>query len=226
MKAYILKIDTLISDEYAKACAASCDAVELDWEYFQGYQDMTGRAAWLETGIKMDFTSRHGKDPSKPTEKAECCSAGHAAIWKKIAEGDDDVAIVLEHDAIMLHPVTVDVPDGNIVVLGYKITDPALYDHKLAGPPTELILVNGHEGAHAYALTRQTAKILIDEIEAKGLLGCIDNAYFIPKQRKTKTPLLIASPTPAIGWIRESTIWNKPAVRNTPFIESFQKYYK
>lgn len=224
MKAYILKIDDLISEEYAKVCADSCDAVGQSWEYFQGFQNMTGKQAWLRTGIKMKFSEDPRKAQINSGEKAECCSAGHAAIWKRIVEGDDEVGIVLEHDSMMLHPVTVDIPDNKIVILGYKVTQPELYNSVAAGPPKELIDVIGHEGAHAYAITKQTAKTLIAEIEERGLLGCVDNAYFIPKQRKTKTPLVIASPTPAIGWIRQSTIWGTAAVRNTPFIRSFQNH--
>jgi len=34
------------------------------------------------------------------------------------------------------------------------------------------------------------------------------------------------SPTPAIGYLRESTIWNKSAHVNYQFIPSFAKYYK
>ena len=33
-KAYILKIDSPISNEYAKVCADSCDNVGLPWTYF------------------------------------------------------------------------------------------------------------------------------------------------------------------------------------------------
>lgn len=225
MKAYILKTDDPISEEYAKTCAISCDNVGLPWEYFLGFQGITGRSAWLKTGIKMNFTTTHGKNINSSAEKAECCSASHAAIWKKIANGPDEIGIILEHDAIMLHPLTIHIPDDIIAVLGYKIKEPIAYNHINAGLPLQLIDVDGHEGAHAYAITKKTAKKLLDEIENRGLLGCIDNAYFLPRQRKTKVNLKIVSPTPAIGWIRKSTIWNQPSVRNTPFIKSFRDNY-
>ena len=221
-KAYILKIDTPISNEYAAMCAASCDNVKLSWTYFQGFQGMKGREAWLKTGIKMKFTEAIGNDPNTDGERAECCSAGHGAIWKMIAEGSDAAAIILEHDAIMLHPMNLDIPDGIIVALGYKLPEPSKYNHKAAGPPRELITITGHEGAHAYAITRNTARMLVDEIEERGLLSCVDNAYFLPKERKTRLGLQIASPTPSIGWVRESTIWKSAAKRNAPFIHSFR----
>lgn len=225
-KAYILKIDTPISNEYAEICAKSCDKVGLPWTYFQGFQGMKGQEAWLKTGIKMKFKEPKGKDPNTDGERAECCSAGHGAIWKAIAEGPDEAAIILEHDAIMLHPMKVDIPDGVIVALGYKLPDPSKYDHVRAGEPKELITVNGHEGAHAYAITRTTARMMIAEIEERGVMAAVDNAYFLPREQKTRMGLMIASPTPAIGWLRESTIWNKAAFRNTPFIRSFKESLK
>ena len=237
-KAFILRIDDKISHEYAKICSDSCDKVGMSWEYFNGYSKMSGKHAWALTGIKI--TKSEGRNIRLPStdniprietphagEKAECCSAGHAAIWKKIAESNLDYGVVLEHDALMFHNIdSLKIPDGCIVVLGYKTGDPNRYDHVLAGPPKELIGINGHEGAHAYAMTKRTAQFLIHEIETVGRLGCVDNSYFILRQRKTQVPLAIASPTPAIGWLRESTIWNSSANRNYPFIESFTKYYK
>lgn len=226
-KAYILKINTPISQEYAKNCADSCDEVGLKWEYFQGYQNMTGRAAWCLTGISMNFHEpvQYLPDPN-PAQKANACSAGHGAIWKKIADGPDEAAIILEHDAIMLQPCNIGIPDNIIAVLGYKITDPQNYNHKVAGEPKELISIDGHEGAHAYAMTKTTAKFLVNEIEQRGILGAVDNAYFIRGQRKTRIPLKIVSPTAALGWLRESTIWGSSANRNYEFITTFKENYK
>lgn len=116
-----------------------------------------------------------------------------------------------------------DIPDGVIVTLGYKLQEPSRYNHIKAGPPTELIEIAGHEGAHAYAITRNTARMLVEEIEERGVLAAVDNAYFLPRQRKTRMGLMIASPTPAMGWLRKSTIWKEAASRNTRFIRSFRE---
>jgi len=227
MKAYILRIDTPISREYANICANSCETAGCNWEYFDGWSNITGRAAWCETGIKVPFYEPPMIiDNMTPAQKANACSAGHGAIWKKIAEGDDEVGIVLEHDALLLHKPNIEIPDGLLVVLGYKVTDPENYHHWLAGPPQELIEINGHEGAHAYMMTKKTAQFLVNEIETKGVLGAVDNAYFIRGQRRTEIPLAIMSPTPAIGWLRESTIWHQSAAVNYEFIPSFANYYK
>ena len=122
--------------------------------------------------------------------------------------------------------MNIDVPDYVIAVLGYKVPDPEKYDAEKAGPPQQLVDINGHEGAHAYAITKKTAQYLIKEIEENGVLGAVDNAYFIRGQRRTKIPLKLADPTPALGWIRESTIWNSSAHRNYEFVTSFKENYK
>jgi len=229
VKAYILKHNHPKSNAYAKICAESCNAVKLDWEYFEGWTNCTGRMAWCETGIKTQFNEpmEYMKNTS-PVHRANACSAGHAAIWKKIAEGEDEVGIVLEHDAIMYYKPDIRVPDNYIIALGYKMADISRYDYIEGNKQKrELINISGHEGAHSYMMTKRTAQNLIHEIETKGVLGAVDNAYFIQGQRKTSIPLLIMSPTPAIGYLRDSTIWSDGAsYANYKFIESFAKYYK
>ncbi|MDB9980518.1 hypothetical protein OAD61_00250 [bacterium] len=226
-KAYILKINTPLSNAYAKTCADSCDKVSLSWSYYAGFQNQSGKMAFGQ--LRLQGTAhepyRFIENPTN-AQKAMCCSAGHYGIWKAIAEGPDEAAVILEHDAIILQPVSINIPDNQIVVLGYKLTEPSRYDHIKAGPPTKLIPLQGHEGAHAYAITRNTAKFLLDEIARQSIRSAIDNDYFIKGQRRTSVPLSIASPTPAVGWLRESTIWSKSANRNYEFIPSFQENYK
>lgn len=226
-KAYILKIDNPLSNEYAKVCSDSCDNVGIPWAYSMGYTNQTGKMAFKNLGIDNLPTEpyQHIENP-KLIDKALCCTAGHFGIWKKIAEGKDGVGIVLEHDAVMLQPLSIIIPENTIVVLGYKVTEPNRYDHVSAGLPTDLIRIDGHEGAHAYAMTKRTAQFLINEIEQNSIKGAVDNDYFIKGQRRTAIPLHIASPTPAIGWLRESTIWGKSSDKNYEFIPSFQENYK
>ena len=227
MKAYILKIDKKLSHDYAQTCADSCDRVGLKWEYSMGFTNQTGKMAFANLNIPSlppePFTP--SQNPTQQ-QKAMCCTAGHFAIWQKIANGTDNVGVVLEHDAIMLHPITIEIPENTIVVLGYKLNDPTRYDHVAAGAPNELIRLDGHEGAHAYAMTKRTAKFLINELAQNGIRSAVDNDYFIRGQRRTAMPLHLASPTPAIGWLRESTIWGSSANKNYDFVPSFLKNYK
>lgn len=222
-KAYILRIDNPISHEYAKAAAESCDKIGLAWEYFDGYSNMSIAQAWDMTGINPPNIDqyRHITSINNP----QCCSAGHAAIWKLIVERNE-CAVILEHDTLMLQPINIDIPDDRIVVLGYKLRNHNRYDYKSAGAPQTLLDIDGHEGAHAYAMTSTTAQLLVDEIRSKGVLGCIDNAYFIREQRRTKIPLMIADPTPAIAWLRTSTLWSESAEVNYHFIDSFRNNLK
>lgn len=222
-KAYILRIDSDVSREYARFAANSCDKIGLKWEYFDGYTNMSFAQAWDKTGLTPPNVNyyRHITTPDNP----QCCSAGHAAIWKLIADRDE-CAIVLEHDAVMLQPVDINIPDDRIVVLGYKLSNYTQYDHEKAGPPKRLIDIDGHEGAHAYAMTPTTAKKLVNEINTRGVLGCIDNAYFIRNQRVTAIPLMLVDPTPAIAWLRKSTLWHVAAEVNYPFIDSFKQNLK
>ena len=93
-KAYILKINDPVSNDCAKVCSDSCDRVGLDWEYHRGYQNMTGKMAWTLTGLRTQYQEpvRYVPKPA-PQHKANACSAGHGAIWKRIAEGNEDVGL-------------------------------------------------------------------------------------------------------------------------------------
>jgi GR25 family glycosyltransferase involved in LPS biosynthesis len=221
-KAYILKIDSSISNEYAKTASDSCDRIELPWEYFEGYSNMSMYEAYSKTGIDIKGLERY-KYHTTP-DNPMCCSAGHAAIWKKIAD-NNECAIILEHDALMFHKIEIDVPDNVIVVLGYKTTTPEKYNYVDAGPPETYHMIEGHEGAHAYVLTPTTAKSLVKEIETVGILGCIDNAYFLKFQRKSRVPVAIMDPTPAIAWLRTSTLWPSSAYSNYAMLPSFLAHF-
>ena len=233
-KAYIIRIDNPVSQEYAVQCAESCDRVGLDYEFFEGLYKMSRFDSWNATGIFDPIQSYPRLQRLKriPDSPAVCASASHAALWNKIANGTEECVAILEHDTIMLHNVDIDIPDNKLVVLGYKLEDKDKYDYQTAGSPVELIDRDNHAGAHAYAITKTTANALVKEIQQnKFPLGLVDNSYFArnegkPISVKTKTPIAIASPTPAIGWLRESTIWEKSATRNYKFINSFNKNLK
>lgn len=222
-KAYILRISNSLSQEYAKTAAESCDRIGMQYEFFDGFENMGWTEAWRNCGTKIRedlFTKRVGGK----LDKAACCSASHAAIWRKIYE-NRECAIILEHDGYMFHNVDIEIPDQSIVVLGYKLRDIEKYDYKKAGPPKEIRIIDGHEGAHAYAITWKTAESLLAELEQKGPRGEVDNIYFL-RTRKTSVSIKLMVPTPAIGWLRKSTIWPETSIRNYDFIEEFRKYIK
>ena len=69
---------------------------------------------------------------------AACATVGHFIIWKKIVD-QNICGIVLEHDALMLHKPEVDIPDDQLVCLGYKVRDPENYKHEVAGAPQKIV---------------------------------------------------------------------------------------
>ena len=216
-RAYILKTPDHRSVQYARDVAESCMNIGLKWEYVEWYQGKVDEA-WAQ--IKTPLPSKKAGNAG-----AQCCFSGHIKIWEMIAESGE-AGIVLEHDGMMLHKPDIDIPDDVIITLGYKLEDISRYDHVKAGPPTEIVDVRGkgHEGSHAYAITPKTAENLLDEVSKSGVVRPLDNQYFLVS-RKTRVPIRIMSPTPAIGWIRESTIQRKSGTKNYPFIESFEKHF-
>ena len=219
-KAYIIRISSDISRKYADDAADSCDRIGLPYEFVEGVENKTAYEAWTQCGLPIKML---GVYKTHKIDKAACATVSHAMTWSKIAKRKE-TAIVLEHDALMLQPVSIDIPDNTIVTLGYKLKDPSQYNHVKAGPPTNIVPINGHEGAHAYAITTTTANALLAELNTNGVSLPIDNMFFL-KMRRSKIPLTIADPTPAIGWVRESTIWKDSSILNYPFVDSFTQNY-
>jgi hypothetical protein len=226
-KAYILRISNPISREYAQLCAHTCDQIGLPWEYFEGCEESPdpSRLVWddfplpgLHIGSGMYF-----KHPGV------CATASHMLIWKRIME-NKECAVILEHDSLMLHPINLTVPDNVIVALGYKFHNFINYDWKSAGPPKKMQIIPRFSGAHAYCITARTAKTLIDELYTRGVDVAVDNFYFMrvnqPGDITTDVPLAIMLPTPAINWVRKSTIWENPNVLNYDVLEDFSQYYR
>lgn len=221
-KAYILRVNDPLSIEYSLTAAKSCDSIGLPYEFHEGVTNKSSYDAWMNSGIELRPGSHEHKRNNTSINKAACATVGHAQIWKKIVN-NNECAVILEHDAIMLQPVNnLDIPDNCIVVLGYKLEDPTKYDHIKAGKPQKIYNIGAHEGAHSYTMTAKTANTLLKEYRDLGIQGVIDNTHFL-KGRITKVPLCIADPTPAIGWLRKSTIWDISATKNYNFIDSFKQ---
>lgn len=222
--ALILRIDNPISIDYSITCAKSCDANNLKYEFYQGHTHLDAITAsryfpaWGAVYPHMTLEDMQN-------DKAACATQGHFDMWKKIYDEKTCTAI-LEHDAVMLQPLDFDVPDGYIVTLGYKLKDPSRYDHITAGKVTSLKPIRHHGGAHAYVITWRTAEMLLEELDKGGIPSAIDNTYFMRNVVSSSIPLFIADPTPAIGWLRKSTIWNESAEMNWPQIPSFIQNYK
>lgn len=219
-KAYIIRTRDPRSITYSEVCAESCDRVGMPYEFWEGHYYKTPDELWTNDLYVTTYL---------PTmvPPAASCTATHYDIWKRIVD-NNECAIILEHDAVMLHSVDIEIPDGVICALGYKFTDITVYDHVSAGPPKEIISIDSHQGAHSYCITAKTAQMMLEELKQSGSLVAIDNSHFNRDDDKysSKIELAIVSPTPCIGWLRESTIWADGALEmNAPLIDSFKQYY-
>ena len=160
-KAYILYIDTEKSTEYAKECEASCVKYGVEHEMFEGFMGLTIEDLAEKTGWKI---GREGiEENDRQYVKEYNAALGHIEIWRKIAAGTE-AGIVLEHDAIVKGDYThLEVHDGQILHLGPRLDYAS--DYEFPGRADEYLSIRRHEGAHAYALTPNTARLLLDKIE-------------------------------------------------------------
>jgi GR25 family glycosyltransferase involved in LPS biosynthesis len=135
-KAYIIRLsNNPTSVAYAKATAESCDKVGLEWEYFEGYDHWSVQRLVLESGIKL---SSYTFDMS---DGAASASFSHFKLWDKI-KNEKTPCIVLEHDAIVLHKLDLNIPDNMILNLGYKVSNYKAYDSISAGPSKKIIEID------------------------------------------------------------------------------------
>jgi FkbM family methyltransferase len=222
-KAYILRTTDPRSIAYSEQCAQSCERIGLPYEFVQGLENVSQDQLWS----KMPWPV---KVHHQMKDAAACATASHFLIWQLIADRRE-CAIVLEHDSLMLHPIDLEIPDEQIVALGYKYKNYNDYDYQKAGPPTQIKTVRRHSGAHAYCITDKTAQLLLAEIQARGVLNAVDNFYFMrindPGDTASVIPLGIMLPTPSICWLRESTIWEGgPSTLNYDVDETFIRHLK
>ena len=219
-KAYIIKINTPLSDEYAKMTADSCDRVGLKWEYYFGHQYVNPPDLWENNPMVGSYYRRIKPGPASVTQT-------HFDLWKKILD-EQDCAIILEHDAIMLHSLDLDIPDNMIVNLGYKLADYTKYNYEAASAPIKINTISKHAGAHAYAINYNTAKILLDELKQKGVKYPIDDFYFMRDPEGTSVNCGITNPICCLAWVRETTMmaaYKVPHKYNYMFINSFIENY-
>ncbi len=220
-KVYIIRISSELSREYAEVAAESCRKLGIPYEFFEGVENKTAYDAWVQSRLNVKMLGVYKTQRNDP---AACATVSHALVWKKILD-NKETAVILEHDSVMLQPVDLDIPDDKIVVLGYKLNDIQRYNHERAGKPKDILDIDGHEGAHAYAINWKTAAAMLNELQTVGISLPIDNTFFL-KMRRSKVPLGIASPTPAIAWLRKSTIWDQSAEVNYKFIDSFAAHLR
>lgn len=221
-KAYIIRTADPRSMEYAALCAETCTRYNVPWEYWEAHDNKTAHELWHDDTTISNFQLTM-------IPPAASCTATHFDIWKH-AVATDQCVIILEHDAIVLDEMDFFVPDGIILTLGYKLTDRSrYYDLSARHEDHQIIYVPSHYGSHAYAITPDTAAVLLLELKISGVPVSIDASHFIRDDVRysSRVPLAIYSPTPVICWLRESTIWSDGAQEiNAPFIDSFAAHLR
>lgn len=208
-KAYIIYIDRDVSKEYATDAYNSC--------LNNGVKPILARGVFGLNAVQVWSKFKINGIPNM-FGPAACATMSHILLWEKIVQEETEPVIILEHDAILLEQPNFEVEDNVIYTLGYKFPDiNELYIR--SGVEQKTIPIEHHEGAHAYVITPNTARTLLEEIKERGLKNAIDDIYFLRLDKnKTKVPMSIVSPTPAVGWLRKSTIWKESAFRNFKII--------
>jgi GR25 family glycosyltransferase involved in LPS biosynthesis len=228
-KAIIIYNENEISKKYLKTAADSCSALGIHSLHFKGYENQT------TNDLEKEFGFKFGSDKFPMNNAVGCCSASHFRVWEYIATQHEPY-IILEHDALLLHRVDLEIPNDTIVALGYKTHDPSKYDHVKAGSPNKILNINRHSGSHAYVITPNTAKKLLEELKIVGAERAIDNYYFMrkndPDDTESSIKLALVNPIAALAWVRKSTIWEhvNPItsgydITNYDLIESFLTNY-
>lgn len=200
------------SVQYLQTAMESCVSVGLDnITAFDGYYNEDSSELWHKFGIHV-----------KPicNKKASNCSASHYLLWSIIAQNPDyKVFMILEHDAIVLEKPDFSVEDNVLYTLGYKFRDVNELRNR-TNERQETIEIESHEGAHAYIITPSTARKLLLELKELQPNIAIDDVFFLrhSKNCKSDVPLKIVSPTPAVAWLRKSTIWTKASTLNKKIV--------
>jgi predicted O-methyltransferase YrrM/GR25 family glycosyltransferase involved in LPS biosynthesis len=215
MKAYILYIDEPLSLQYAEDCLDSCTKFNVDSTLFQGIKGKTNRELTRKYGYHIktfDYSSEY------------CGTVGHFEIWKEIVKSGE-VGIVLEHDAVVMGDLNnLTVEDGEILFLG-----PRLYDREHYTFPIDetinYIDIDFYNGAHAYAITANTAAMMLDQLEQSKLIQMpIDGLLGL--KNKFNMKLKAVDPVFAIaevGIARRSFNFDKPDPTNRYYFDKFLK---
>ena len=155
MKAYILYIDREKSKAYAQDALESCRNFGIEPMMVQGVCDIPSETLAKEYGLRFrSYNVQYSNEYA--------CTIGHYEIWKKIAQSNEP-GIVLEHDGIIvsknIHKIKVN--DNEILFLGPRVFNRNDYAYP-AGEEIANIAIDKFQGTHAYAITPNTAKKLIE----------------------------------------------------------------
>jgi len=225
MKTYVLYIDNEKSVRYKNECLESAASYpELEMIPVQGYNGEDALELSQRLGINIiPHYRKQLEQGSREINNAFCCTMGHYKIWQMIAESNEN-GIVLEHDAVIKGPINLSdwKEDTDLVFLGYRILKNEDYRFPLVERP-RVIPTDRFEGAHAYAITPETARKLIDYVEKYGFNDSLDGQMGMRNLFGLNFGILDPGPVVAVLADKDSCIEStgNPAQFNAPYTQEF-----
>lgn len=172
-KAYIIRIDGhTVSENKAKRCADSCDAVGQAWEYWDAYNGISDPL--ISPKHNGQFMNLLKVTDHYMTRGEVACAMSHISLWVKCVEQDKPL-IVLEHDSVMVKPYTQHAVFNSIAYLGSNEQVNQGWA-VMPTPPHASEGVNYHFicRAHAYAIDPAVAKNLLAHVLKYGIAAPLD----------------------------------------------------
>jgi len=172
-KAYIIRVaGHKSSEEKAKRCADSCDAVGQAWAYWDAYNGISDPI--IPPNHNGQFMNMLKVTDHYLTRGEVACALSHISLWVRCVEQDKPI-IVLEHDSVMVKPYSKHSVYNSICYLG---SDEQVNQgwQVMPTPPHASEGVNYHFicRAHAYALDPAVAKNLLAHVLKFGICASLD----------------------------------------------------
>ena len=219
--AYIIYIDRQESIEYANECAKSCEQYGMPYTLWKGISMRETRGEDLESETGFTWASRS-------IEMG--CTASHLKLWHTIAEQPHACAI-FEHDAIVRHNFyDYEIPDNKLVMLGYRTLKAE--DYEYPGGDVTFVDINKFEGTHAYAVTPNMMRYMIERMKGYytetfgGVNTTIDGILSIHDNFGIARCVMDPPPVVCVVGDRVSTIQGRPAAYNTNVSPGFLRGLK
>lgn len=195
----IRRLKVELSMEYAQMCAESCERHGVPYEFVDGIEFLSSEEAYRAVGLEIGALNKY-------TQGNNNCNASHIKTWQRIAEIQKP-CLVLEHDAIVKGNVTnIDIPDMSVVTFGNRVGNLDMYEP--IGPIERLVEIQKNMGAHAYAITPNTAQWLVDYGKKDGVNFNVD--VFLMIDKTSGLPLYMTEPPQVVCWPRVSTREMRP----------------
>ena len=214
--AYIIYIDRPESIQYATECAKSCEENGLPYTLWKGFDNPEPNDLESLTGYKWTARTREMG-----------CTASHLKLWYTLAE-QPHASCVFEHDAIVRHNFYgTEIPNNKLVMLGYRVS--RADDYVYPGGDVTFVDINKFEGTHAYAVTPNMARYMIDRMKGTyteqhgGVDTTIDGILSIHDNFGIERCVMDPPPVVCVVGNRISTIQGRPAEYNTNVTTGFER---